>query len=271
MSFPVRIILYAVAGVVVLCAILFLMQRRLLYHPDTTTPSGPFLDQAGLTAWPGPGLEFRGYLVRAAVKPAEGFVMVFHGNAGAAADRGYYGRMLGELGYRVVLAEYPGYGGRSGDPSERLLVEDARAVIHAAYRVYGRPVILVGESLGCGVAAAAAADPAVPVDGIVLITPWDSLPGLAQSVYPLMPVRWLALDRYDSVRNLADFNGRIAVAVSEWDEVIPMKHGIRLFSSLKSEKRLWIWREAGHNSWPDSIGVDWWREAMDFIRKPVHE
>ncbi len=266
MSFPFRIILYAVAGYAVICAVVFLMQRRLLYHPDPTVPSEAFLKQAGLTAWPGPGQAFRGYLARTEGRVANGFVMVFHGNAGTAADRGYYGRMLGGMGVRVILAEYPGYGGRTGGLTERNLVKDAHDSILEAVRLYGSPVVLVGESMGCGVAAGAAADPELPADGIVLITPWDSLPSLGQEMYRFLPVRLLALDRYDNIRNLASFRGRAAVAIAEKDEIIPAGHGMRLFSSLKCGKRLWVWREAGHNSWPDAVGSDWWREVMDFIR-----
>lgn len=52
-------------------------------------------------------------------------MIVFHGNAGAAIDRSYYVDALTPLGYRVVLAEYPGYGGRSGQPREKVFVADA--------------------------------------------------------------------------------------------------------------------------------------------------
>ncbi len=266
MSLPVRIIVYAAAGYAVICAAVFFLQRRLLYHPDAAVPSGAFLDQTGLTPWPDPGEPFRGYLARTDSPVADGFVMVFHGNAGTAADRGYYGRMLGSMGFRVILAEYPGTGGRTGKLTERNLVKDAHDSILEAVRLYGKPVVLVGESLGCGVAAGAAANPRIPVDGVILITPWDSLPSLGQEMYRFLPVRLLALDRYDNIRNLESFRGRAAVAIAEKDEVIHASHGMRLFESLDCQKRLWMWPEAGHNSWPDAVGAEWWREVMEFIR-----
>ena len=50
-----------------------------------------------------------------------GTAIVFHGNAGHAGHRAYYARALTPLGLRVILAEYPGYGPRAGQPGEQAL------------------------------------------------------------------------------------------------------------------------------------------------------
>ena len=55
------------------------------------------------------------------------------------------------------------------------LVEDAASTIEQVYRAYGPPVLVIGESLGAGVAAAAAARQREQVAGLLLITPWDRL------------------------------------------------------------------------------------------------
>ena len=98
------------------------------------------------------------------------------GNAGAAWQRAYYVEALELLGYRVVLAEYPGYDGRAGSPSEAALVADGIASVEQIYQRYGEPIVLWGESVGSGVAAAVARQSQVPLAGLVLLTPWDSLP-----------------------------------------------------------------------------------------------
>jgi hypothetical protein len=155
----IRIPVYLAVGYVIFCACIYLLQRRLLYHPG---PEAPFEDDyraAGLAAWPEPGDSFRGYINPDMPGGRPGFVVVFHGNAGTALDREYYTGMPGALGYRVLLAEYPAYGGRKGELGEKDLVEDARATVRSAHREFGGPVIVIGESLGCGVAAGVAADP----------------------------------------------------------------------------------------------------------------
>jgi len=48
------------------------------------------------------------------ISSPKGTVTVFHGNAGPAAGREFYLQALAPLNYRVILAEYPGYGGRTG-------------------------------------------------------------------------------------------------------------------------------------------------------------
>ena len=81
---------------------------------------------------------------------ARGTIIVFHGNAGSALDRSYYVHALGRLGYRVILAEYPGYGSRSGKPGENQFTADAVETVGRAAKQFGHPLFLLGESLGCG-------------------------------------------------------------------------------------------------------------------------
>jgi pimeloyl-ACP methyl ester carboxylesterase len=115
------------------------------------------------------------------------------------------------------------------------------------------------------VAAAAAADPELDVRGAVMLTPWDSLPSLAQRLYWYLPARWLARDQYDNVRNLRVFPGPVAVLMADRDEVIPNPHTERLYESLPEPKRLWVFRNAGHNSWPTAPSEVWWAEVMGFL------
>lgn len=264
----ILVILFIAYAVFVLLA--FLMQRRLLYLPSQTLPSSPQLARAGLRFWPADGNDYRGFV---SVAPSSwrhlswrnGVVIVFHGNAGAAWQRNYYVEALEPLGYRVLLAEYPGYGGRAGEPGEAVLVADAQETLRRAYEEFGPPIYLWGESLGAAVAAAVAAQPSAPVAGLVLLTPWDSLTELAQRIYPFLPVRWLLLDRYDSVRYLEGVSIPTALVIAERDEIIPRGHSERLYAALTAPKRSWVLPNAGHNSWPVEPHHGWWREVMAFV------
>ena len=64
--------------------------------------------------------------------PARGTVVVFHGNAGHVGHRAFYAAIFTRLGWRVILAEYPGYGPRGGQVGERPLVEDAEQTLRRA-------------------------------------------------------------------------------------------------------------------------------------------
>jgi hypothetical protein len=179
---------------------------------------------------------------------------------------------LSALGYRVILAEYPRYGGRKGELGEKAFVTDANETVRLGFEQFGEPLFLLGESLGCGVAAAVAKETSVKIDGIILITPWDTLASVAKSKFPFLPVRLLLTDKYDNIDNLKSFKGRIAVVGAGRDEVIPIKHAKDLYGSFSSStKRMWIIREAGHNDWPMHTNPSWWKEIMDFVRSIDNE
>ncbi len=257
--------LYVILIYIVLATAAFLLQRRLLYFPDRTRPSETLVQANGLAFWPAPDEGYRGLISVGWEEYPNGTIIVFHGNAGRAVDRGYYARALEPLGYRVLLAEYPGYGGREGKPSEGAFVADAQETVELAYSEFGSPLFLWGESLGCGVAAAVAADPSISIAAVVLVTPWDSLPALAQTLYWYLPARWFVLDKFDNVKALRSYAGPVAVALAERDEVIPIRHGLKLYESMTGPKRLWTFENAGHNSWPVQPEASWWKEVTAFI------
>lgn len=260
-----KLLLYAILFYLLLLAVVFFMQRRLLYLPNPARPADGSVHAANLTFWPAANGDYRGFLGTEPLPPTKGTVVIFHGNAGRAADRSYYVQALSPLGYRVLLAEYPGYGGRDGTPSEASLIADAKTTVELAHQEFGGPIFLWGESLGCGVVTAVAAETDVPIQGVILLTPWESLPKLAQSVYWFFPARWLVRDQFDNGANLAGYSGPVAVLLAGRDEVIPVGHGQRLFDSVASPKKLWIFEEAGHNSWPIGPEEGWWQEVMAYV------
>lgn len=251
-------------------AILFLIQHKLLYIPRRYCLSEARTRARGLDLgpWPTTEGEHQGFIHEDGPVQPRGVVLVFHGNAGSALDRTYYVSQMEHLGFRVILIEYPGYGARTGDCRERDLVAAGIRAARLAFQQFGRPPILVGESLGCGVASAIAASQDVPVQALLLITPWDSLPGLAQSLYWFLPARAFTRDRYDNVRSLRQWTGPLAMVIAERDEIIPRKNSQRLYDSLTCPKRLWVLPGVGHNSWPAAVGEPWWSEVMGFVATP---
>ena len=248
-----------VAGLMVLAAI-YLRQDRMLYFPAPATVAG--VTGAGLQAWPS-AQDFRG-LVADPAGPVRGTAIVFHGNAGHVGDRAFYERALAPLGLRVILAEYPGYGPRAGALGEASFVADAEQTVALAHRQYGGPLLLVGESLGAAVAAAAAAQQRDLTAGLLLITPWDRLAHVGAHHYPWLPVKWMLRDDYDSQARLAGFDRPVLVAVAERDSVVPAHFGRALHAGLAGPKRLVVIEAADHNDWPARIDAGWWRAALGF-------
>ena len=160
------------------------MQNKFLYFPSSARPSAKMLAAANLTLWKPAAADYRGLVAASDLTALSGTIVIFHGNGGTALDRGFYLKPLMDLGYRVILAEYPRYGGRPGKVGEKPFVADALETVRLAYEQYGEPLYILGESLGCGVAAAVAKQSAVPVAGIILITPWMHSHWLPNQCFP---------------------------------------------------------------------------------------
>lgn len=248
-------------------------QERLLYFPENAPVAELLRFVPGAQPWPEPGSDsdnFRGLLSTPPSGAPRGTIIVFHGNAGHAGHRGFYVDVLAKFGWRVILAEYPGYGPRAGKLGEDSFVADAAATIGLARSQFSGPLYLLGESLGAGVVAAASERlQHVGIAGLLLVTPWDRLQSVASYHYPWLPVSWLLSDRYDSVTHLAAFRGRVAVVLAADDRIVPVEFGRALFASLSTEKTLRVVPAADHNDWVEHTDAVWWQSLLEYLQPAV--
>ncbi len=147
----------------------------------------------------------------------------------------------------------------------RQLCRTRQALVRSLDKAGLGPIYLWGESLGSGVAAAVCADGSVPVRGVALLTPFDSLTNVGAARFPLLPGKMLTKDRYDSVANLEHFAHPICVVRSENDMVIPPRLTLNLYAHLPGQKKMILNKDCGHTDWPNSPNLAWWDEALDFI------
>lgn len=243
------------------------MQNRFLYFPEPQWPNAQALEYENMKLWQATKDDYQGLIAAHDVSAPNGTIVLFHGNGGTALDRGFYFAPFMELGFRVILAEYPKYGGRPGKVGEKPFVVAGMETVRLAFEQYGEPLYLVGESLGCGVAAAVAKQTPKPIAGIILITPWDSLASVAKSMFPFLPVKLVLTDKYDSIDNLKSFKNKISVVGAERDEILPIQHANNLYAALpEGKKRMWIIKGAGHNDWPIHADPFLFKEIIGFVR-----
>jgi pimeloyl-ACP methyl ester carboxylesterase len=89
------------------------------------------------------------------VPPRDGWpvFVYFHGNGGSLRWREERFHDLIDDGSGLVALSYRGYGGSSGRPTEKGLIEDARATYaFAVTRYFAERLVLWGESLGSALA-----------------------------------------------------------------------------------------------------------------------
>jgi hypothetical protein len=84
---------------------------------------------------------------------------------GMIAGRGFYLKPFMELGFRVILTEYPKYGDRPGIVGEKPFVAAGLETLRQAFEQYRETLYLLEESLGCGFCAAVAKQTSVPICG----------------------------------------------------------------------------------------------------------
>ena len=204
--------------------------------------------------------------------PVVATAIFFHGNAGSGLDRSYLAPIFAGRGVRLVLAEYPGYGARNGSPSESSLVGDARKLYAQVASTYPTlPILIVGESLGTGVAVQlAASSPAPPPGRLVLLTPFLSLEETAGRTYRFLPVRHLVRDRFDSAGRLARYAGPVAILIAGRDEVVGAYQGRELakLSRLRGDTVSVELAEAGHNNWSVLMSDARWTELLGIAPSP---
>jgi pimeloyl-ACP methyl ester carboxylesterase len=240
-------------------------QRRLLYFPvrEDLARAAEAARRAGFSPWSIDG-RFLGWRAAREGPPPRAVLLVLHGNAGSALDRRYFRDVFQATGpVDVILLEYPGYGPRGGDPSQRSLVEACLEAVDLLSRQH-LPVAIVGESLGSAVAALAAAERPARVASLLLVTPLASVTAVAKRHYPFLPSAVIA-DAYRADLALPRYPGPVAFLVAGRDEVVFSDLGLALFGSRTGPKRLWIEPRSGHNDLEYDPRHPKWREMLHFL------
>lgn len=218
-------LLYAAA-----CAWLYSSQRSMLYYPTPET-AAPGAERIELTS---EGETLR--IWRAGPPDARQAVIYFGGNAeDVAQDVPLYRNIFANAA--VYLANYRGYGGSTGSPSEHALFADALALydyVHARHP----DVSVIGRSLGSGVAAYLAS--MREVRKLVLVTPYDSIENVAKKQFPAFPVSLLLRDKFASNTRVAAIKARVLIVVAENDDVVPRANTNALIALLPAAKVVMI-------------------------------
>ncbi|VAX04457.1 Bem46 protein [hydrothermal vent metagenome] len=180
--------------------------------------------------------------------PEKKTFIFFHGNAGNAADRMPTMEVLLQAGHSVVLAEYRGYGGNPGKPSEDKLIMDARLLMDEIIKqgVNEQDIILMGRSLGTGVATFLATE--YDVAALILISAYSSLPEIAAEYYPFFPVSLLMRDRFNNLDRIKNITAPLLIFHGEMDRIIPLLYGLKVYDAAQVKKEFIRLPGLGHNN-----------------------
>jgi fermentation-respiration switch protein FrsA (DUF1100 family) len=266
----VRALLVFLALTLVLLALLWIFQRRLIYIPfDRNVPPAR-------TVLPGAEeirfetadrLTLHGWLVQPSTGEEGGAVLVFNGNAGHRGYRAPLADALARAGFTVLLMDYRGYGENAGTPSEEGLRRDADAALDAVL-ARGYPlerIAYFGESLGAAVAIELATrrHPAA----VVVRSPFTSLTDVARIHYPFLPVRLLLRDRYPSAERVKLIGAPILIVAGDRDSIVPLRSSRALYDAAVEPKHMVTIEGADHNDAELLAGREMMAAVLSFLRE----
>jgi uncharacterized protein len=241
-----KFLLIPVSLYLALLVIVFAFQGRLLFPAGSVEGSGPLAPGAErLTLETADGKRLYGVHLPPSGKPSNTLILGFGGNGwNGETAAAYLHGLFPEAD--VVVFHYRGYYPSTGASSAQALVDDAPETYDFAVNRFRRArIVAVGFSIGSGVAASLA--PRRPLDGLILVTPFDSLQEVAAGQFKWLPVRLLFRHEMTPAKWLRGSPVPTAIIAAERDTLItaPRTEGLR-----RSTGRLVYDRTiagAGHN------------------------
>jgi uncharacterized protein len=200
---------------------MFEFQSHLIFPTHAVPSAGPWPRRAErLSLVTGEGQEVVGIHIPAD-EPSKDRTLIlgFGGNAWNAQDVAEY---LHELfpDEEVIAFHYRGYAPSAGSPSAEALIADAPLVYDLAVeRVKPKRLVAIGFSIGSGIAARLASSR--KLDGVILVTPFDSLKAVAQSMYPWLPIGPFFEHEIEAASALEKADVPVAIIAGERDEIVP--------------------------------------------------
>lgn len=233
------VLVFALLAVGIL-ALIFFSQRSLIYFPQPRSNHDAAIMTLPSSAGP--------ILVSTRPATSSEAVIYFGGNAeDVSADLPAFSTEF--QNDAIYLLHYPGYGGSAGHPTEKSITSAACALFDEVHRQHAN-VILIGRSLGTGVAVHVASERSVV--RLVLVTPYDSLVDVANAHYPFLPNRWLMIDKYDSWMYAPQVTAPTRIIVARDDEIIPRASTERLRTRFtKTNVSYVVVPGVGHNTISD--------------------
>jgi uncharacterized protein len=254
------------AAYLLVCAYMYAQQGQLMYRPQRHTVPALLAVMSDLPAGSMLDTERHAIVTEPPQSASRGTVIFYHGNSGHAWKYLHYYRHFHTLGYRLVLAEYPGFGWRDGQPNEPHIVREALALYeHWRQRTPSQqPVILLGKSLGTGVATQVAAQASVPPSKLVLLTPFSSITEVAADKYWMLPVSLLLKDTFASDKHLPRYAGPVSILIAGRDEVVGANTGLQLLELARQRgpTTLIMRDEDDHNSWMPLLTTQEWQQLL---------
>jgi len=247
-SFIWTMAVFIVTVCVMVFALVWLFQGRLIYFPTQTldaTPTEIDLSYEDVRFKGEDGLALSGWFIPA--ERARGTILFCHGNAGNISHRLDSIAIFHRLGMHTFIFDYRGYGRSDGRPGEEGTYRDALAAwrfLVEKRHIPPEEIVIFGRSLG-GAVAAWLAGRQTP-GALILESTFTSIEDIASNLYPYLPVRHITRFGYHTTRTIATVRCPVLIAHSRDDDIIPFAHGEKIFQTA-GEPKVFLEMAGSHN------------------------
>jgi len=247
--------------VILLYAGLYLIQDRLLFlsRPIQTTIQqwiAQTYPQSEITLRAADKTQLHGWLLKKPDIEKSPLVIYFGGNAEEVSGMAYhFERFDGD--WALLLINYRGYGLSKGKPSEKNLKNDAIAIYDTITQrsdINTDCIVAMGRSLGTGVAIHLAAHR--PLNGLILVSPYDSITRVMQRHLPYIPISQLLKHPFNSLALAPSITTPMLALVGQQDTLIPPDHAYCLEEKWGGEIDIQLIKHTNHDNISD-IEIYW--------------
>src|SRR6266581_5320045 len=203
--------------------------------------------------------------------PGTWYLVYFYGNGMCLETCSYEFVQFRQLGYTVLIPEYPGYGMSSGWASESGCYEAADAAYHYLTEIlHAHPtqIVVAGWSLGAAVAIDLAARKQVA--GLIVLGAFTNIPEQAHAMLPWVPkwvVRLFIRERFDNVSKIRQVTCPIFIGHGTEDELVPFAMAERLAQAAGPRRPVTFLpiQGFGHNGIFEASSGCVWTAIKDFL------
>lgn len=236
-------LLFAYAGV---CGYFYLIQNSIIFRPSSLNENEPYRYEFSFEErWFEPEEGVRIHAIHAFADSSKGLAIYFHGNRGSNRTNPAKIELFLNNGYDVLYPDYREYGKSTGQLwNEEDLVGDMNFIFNMMKKEYEEEnIILMGYSLGTGVAAqvAAANDPGM----LIMWTPYYSMVDMKDAQFAFLPD---FLVRFPLRTDLAlqQIEEPVFIFYAGEDQVLPIERSLRLTEFLKEGDEYFVLENQGH-------------------------
>ena len=250
---------------IVYCCVLFFMQKQIMFPSHRIEmPSDAGYNIAGMEKiWlqTDSGKIETWFLPPETRQPSPAIIFA-HGNAELIDMWPETLKRFTKLGIGVLLVEYPGYGRSEGSSSQSSVSKTLAAAYDMLVErkdVDDSKIILWGRSIGGGAICSLAAQR--PSAMLVLMSTFINIRSLTKKY--LFP-GFIAPDLFNNLAVVRSYKGPVLIVHGKNDELIPYKHGLKLYKAAKQGTLLTY--NCGHNDCPSD-----WDKFLQDIEPVLHK